>query len=28
MDGAGAVRATGVNRLADAVSRIGDGGWS
>jgi DNA repair protein RadA/Sms len=28
MDGAGAVSATGVNRLADAVSRIGEGGWS
>jgi len=28
MDGAGAVNATGVNRLADAVSRIGEGGWS
>jgi DNA repair protein RadA/Sms len=28
MDGAGAVASTGVNRLADAVSRIGEGGWS
>ena len=28
MDGAGAVSVTGVNRLADAVSRIGEGGWS
>ena len=28
MDGAGAVAVTGVNRLADAVARIGEGGWS